>query len=126
MLKNESENLLVLDVTCSDIYASSPMEQLIMAAGTVGSQMDLTKVQVFLFGGNPARHICFTPIMPLKHQEYLILFPDLSKIARSQNLSDRRIYSYLLEHLSVDIQRGNAASIRGTIISSRFIAAKCF
>ena len=108
-----SGNLLVWDATCSDTYAPSHLAQSTMAAGAVASQAeDLKKVKYSYLEGHPG--ICFTPIV---FETSGVLVPlslaFLKELGHrlSATTGDTRSYSYLLQRLSVAIQRGNAASI---------------
>ena len=98
-------NLLVCNATCSDTYAPSHLAQFTMAAGAVAGQAEDRK-KVYL-EGHPG--ICFTPIT---YETSGVVGP-LSLIFTV----DTKNYSYLLQRLSVAIQRGNDASIIGTLFS---------
>ena len=70
MVPWKSGNLLVWDATCSDTYAPSHLAQSTMAAGAVASQAeDLKRSSTLIWRDTQAY------ISPLKHQEYLVLFP---------------------------------------------------
>ena len=87
-----------------------------MAAGAVASQAeDRKKVKYSYLEGQPG--ICFTPIA---YETSGVVGP-LSLIFLGHRLSattgDTKSYSYLLQRLSVAVQRGNAASIIGTLFT---------
>ena len=110
--------ILVWDATCSDTYAPSHLAQSTLAAGAVASQAeDLKKIKYSYLDGHPG--ICFTPIA---YESSGVVGP-LSQIflkelghRLSATTGDTKSYSYLLQRLSVAVQRGNAASILGTLI----------
>ena len=90
-----------------------------MAAGAVASQAeDQKKVKYSYLEGQPG--ICFIPIAyetsgvvgPLS----LIVLKELGH-RLSATTGDTKSYSYLLQCLSVAVQRGNAASIIGTLFT---------
>ena len=118
MVPWKNGNLLVWDATCSDTYAPSHLAQSTLAAGAVASQAeDLKKIKYSYLDGHPG--ICFTPIA----YETSVVGP-LSQIflkelghRLSATTGDTKSYSYLLQRLSVAVQRGNAASILGTLFS---------
>ena len=82
---------------------------------------DRKKVKYSYMEGHPG--ICFTPIVyetsgvvgPLS----LIFLRELGH-RLSATTGDTKSYSYLLQRLSVAVQRGNAASIIGTLFSFQF------
>ena len=119
MVPWKNGNLLVWDAICSDTYAPSYLAQSTMAAGAVTSQAeDWKKVKYSYLEGHP--DICFIPIAyetsgvvsPLS----LIFLKELGH-RLSATTCDTESYSYLLQRLSVAVQRGNAASIIGTLFS---------
>ena len=100
------------------------LAQSTMAAGAVASQAeDRKKAKYSYLEGHPG--ICFTPIAyetsgvvgPLS-----LIFPKELHVGHrlSATTSDTKSYSYLLQRLSVAVQRGNAASIIGTLFSTDF------
>ena len=113
---------MVWDATCSDTYAPSHLAQSTMVAGAVASQAeDRKKVKYSYLDGHPG--ICFTPIV---YETSGVVGP-LSQIflkelghRLSATTGDTKSYSYLLQRLSVAVQRGNAASILGTLFSPSF------
>eukprot|EP00731_Ephydatia_muelleri_P038823 Em0928g2a len=117
MVPWKNGNLLVWDATCSDTYAPSHMAQSTLAAGAVASQAeDRKKIKYSYLDGHPG--ICFTPIA---YETSGVVGP-LSQIflkelghRLSATTGDTKSYSYLLQRLSVAVQRGNAASILGTL-----------
>ena len=122
MVPWKNGNLLVWDATCSDTYAPSHLAQSTMVAGAVASQAeDRKKVKYSYLDGHPG--ICFTPIA---YETSGVVGP-LSQIflkelghRLSATTGDTKSYSYLLQRLSVAVQRGNAASILGTLFSPSF------
>ena len=101
-----------------------------MAAGAVASQAeDLKKAKYSYLERHPG--MCFTPIAietsgvlgPLSMIFLRELGHRLSAIT-----GDTKCYSYLIQRLSVAVQRGNAASILGTLFSSPTTDSKggCF
>ena len=87
---------------------------------SVASQAeDLKKVKYSYLEGHPS--ICFTPIAfetsGVLGRLSLTFLKELGH-RLSSTTGDTRSYSYLLQRLSMAIRRGNAASIRGILISS--------
>ena len=113
MVPRKSGNLLVWDATCSVTYAPSHLAQSTMTAGAVASQAeDLKNAKYSYLERHPG--MCFTPYCHCNVRSTWSSFHDLSQRARLQAKS----YSYLIQRLSVAVQRGNAASILGTFFSS--------
>ena len=97
----------------------SHLAQSTMAAGAVASQAeDLIKVKYSYLEGHPG--ICFTPIAietsGVLGPHSLIFHRELGH-RLSATTGDTKSYSYLLQRLSVAVQRDNTASIRGMLIS---------
>ena len=112
----------IIIIIINDTYAPSHLAQSTMVAGAVASQAeDRKKVKYSYLDGHPG--ICFTPIA---YETSAVVGP-LSQIflkelghRLSATTGDTKSYSYLLQRLSVAVQRGNAASILGTLFSPTF------
>ena len=119
MVPWKNGNLLAWDATCSDTYAPSHLAQSTMAAGTAASQAEDQKKAKYLYlEGHPG--IRFTPIAyetsGVVGPFPLIFLKELGH-RLSATTGDTKSYSYLLKRLSVAVQRGNTASIIGTLFS---------
>ena len=117
MVPWKNGNLLIWDATCSDTYAPSHLALSTNAAGAIASQAEDRKMVKYSYlEGHPG--ICFTPIAyetsGVVGSLSLIFLKELAH-RLSATTGDTKSYSYLLQRLSVAVQRGNA--IIGTLFS---------
>ena len=120
MVPWKSGNLLVWDATCSDTYAPSHLAQSTMTGGAVTSQAEDLKKAKYSYLENHSG-MCFTRITIEMSEAFgplsMVFLRELGR-RLSATTGDTKRYSYLIQRLSVVVQRGNAASILGTLISS--------
>ena len=105
--------LLVWDATCPDTLAPSYSSHATLAAGEVAALAEERKVAKY--NGLPVTH-SFTPVaietLGAIGPKSLVFLKELGWKARWQS-GDERAASFLLQRLSVAVQRGNAVSILG-------------
>ena len=106
--------LLVWDATCPDTFAPSYRRQATSAAGKIAAAAEELKAgkyahldQVYLF--NPVAIDTSGALGP----HTAAFLKDLGRRIH-QETGEARSSSYLLQHLSVAVQRGNAAAVMGT------------
>ena len=110
---------LIWDFTCSDTYAGSHISKTRKLAGAAAAEAEHEKFRTY---DDLSRDYTFVPIAV----ETSGVFGDLAfnfvkQLGRliSFEKNDPRTTSYLFQRISLSIQRGNAASILGSIPSSR-------
>ena len=101
------------DATCPDTLAPSYSSHATLAAGEVAALAEERKVAKY--NGLPVTH-SFTPVaietLGAIGPKSLVFLKELGWRARRQS-GDERAASFLLQRLSVAVQRGNAVSILG-------------
>ena len=107
--------LLVWDATCLDTFAPSYLASATSAAGAVATRAEEKKQEKYAHL-DPSH--CFTPVAiettGAVGSRSLSFLKDLGHRLR-QVTGEEKSFSYLLQRLSVAIQRGNAASVLGTV-----------
>ena len=107
------------DFTCRDTFAQSYLNKTSQQAGHAANQAEIKKIHHY---SDLADHFVFIPVAT----ETSGVFGDIGlrfikqiggKIAEVTN--EKRSTAYLIQRLSVAIQKGNAASIMGTIPPSK-------
>ena len=105
--------LLVWDATCPDTYAPSYASQATFAAGEVAALAEQRKSTKY--DALPVTH-SFTPIAietsGAVGPRSLLFLKELGRRMREQT-GDKLAFSYLMQRLSVAVQRGNSAAIMG-------------
>ena len=105
--------LLVWDATCPDTFAPSYSSHASLAAGEVAALAEERKVSKY--NGLPVTHSFTTVVIETLGAigpKSLVFLKELGWRARRQS-GDERAASFLLQRLSVAVQRGNAVSILG-------------
>jgi len=107
--------LLVWDATCSDTFAPSYADQASTAGGEVAARAEARKCTKY--SAHSVTHT-FTPVA-IETSEVigtlsLLFLKELGKRVRQQT-GDIRASSSILQRLSVAMQRGNSASILGSL-----------
>ena len=113
----EIGRLLVWDATCSDPYAPSYITSAASEAGAVASQAEERKIRKY---NHLDASLHFTPVAVETAGVFgpraKNFFKELSCRIRSSTGEDlEKAYFYLSQRVSVAIQKGNSASIKGTI-----------
>ena len=105
--------LLVWDATCPDTFAISYRAQATSEAGRVAESAEDRKAEKYR--GLPASH-SFTPVaietLGAIGPRSMLFLRDLGRRIALES-GEPRSTDYLLQRLSVAVQRGNAASVRG-------------
>jgi hypothetical protein len=110
---------LVWDFTCPDTLAASHLNHAVLGPGVVANDAETRKTTKYQ---SLAALYSFTPVAvetlgPLG-DEATIFFRDLGH--RIASVTDEpRSFQFLMQRLSVTIQRGNAACVLGTVPTSR-------
>jgi len=110
---------LVWDFTCPDTLAASHLNHAVLCSGVVANDAETRKTTKYK---SLAALYSFTPVAvetlgPLG-DEATIFFRDLGH--RIASVTDEpRSFQFLMQRLSVTIQRGNAACVLGTVPTSR-------
>ncbi len=110
--------LLVWDATCPDTFAPSYDSQATTAAGEVAAHTEERKI--LKYRGLPVTHsfvpvaIETTGVIGARSLQFL---KELGRRVRRQT-GDPNSTSYLLQRLSIAIQRGNSASVMGGLRGS--------
>jgi hypothetical protein len=109
---------LIWDFTCPDTLAASHINRAVTGPGLVADDAEQRKTLKYR---SLSPHYLFTPIavetLGAIGQEALTFFMDLGR--RIATATDEpRSLQFLLQRLSVTIQRGNAACVLGTVQSS--------
>ena len=101
------------NATCPDTFAPSYSSHATLAAGEVAALSE--EIKVAKYNGLPVTHY-FTPMaietLGAIGPKSLVFLKELGWRARWQS-GDERAASFLLQRLSVAVQRGNAVSIWG-------------
>ena len=109
----QAGRLLVWDVTCPDTFASSYRTQATQEAGKVAENAEDRKAEKYR--GLPASH-SFTPIaietMGAIGPRSMAFLKDLGRRIAMES-GEPRSKDFLLQRLSVAVQRGNCVSVRG-------------
>ena len=110
-----SGRLLVWDATCSDTFAASNIHGAVTEAGAVEAQAELNKISkyshldsTYLFV--PVAIETCGPFGP-KPREF---FEELGRRVKRAT-QEEKAYEYLMQRIAVAVQRGNAASVLGTM-----------
>ena len=118
MVTWKNGKLLVWDATCPDTFAPSYTLLATSEAGAVAAQAEEKKCDKYCHL-NPSH--CFVPVAietsGAMGPSARVFFRELGHRLR-QVTGEFRSNTYLLQRLSVAIQRGNAASVLGTISPS--------
>jgi len=108
---------LVWDFTCPDTLAPSHLDLAVSGSGMVASEAEYIKKSKYT---NLSATYCFVPVavetMGALGEEATDFIHQLGKRITSVT-GERRATEFLLQRLSVAIQRGNAASVLGTVDS---------
>ena len=111
----ERGRLVVWDATCSDSYAPSYITSAASEAGIVASQAEERKIRKY---DHLDASLQFTPVAVETTGVFgprtKSFFQELSRRIRSST-GEEKAYFYLSQRVSVAIQKGNSASIMGTI-----------
>ena len=114
MVPWKNEKLLVWDATCPDTFAPSYISSASSEAGAVAALAEERKKNIYAHL-DPSHS--FTPvaveISGVVGPQSLAFLKDLGRRMR-QVTGEERSLSYLLQRVSVAVQRGNAASVLGT------------
>ena len=106
---------LVWDATCSDTLAPSYLPHSSIQAGAVADLAEERKRRKY---NDFLQRFCFSPVafetLGVVGSESLQFLKDLGRRIH-QATDDPKSYIYLLRRLSISIQRGNSASVLGTI-----------
>ena len=110
-----SGRLLVWDATCSDTFAASNIHAAVTEAGAVAAQAELNKISkyshldsTYLFV--PVAIETCGPFGP-KAREF---FQELGRRVKRAT-QEEKAHEYLMQRIAVAVQRGNAASVLGTM-----------
>jgi hypothetical protein len=114
---------MVWDFTCPDTLASSHLNHAVVGPGIVASDAERRKTAKY---SALSPMYCFTPIavetLGALGDEAAAFFRALGQRIAT-NTGEPRSCQFLLQRLSVTVQRGNAACILGTLPSSRGLDA---
>ena len=113
---------LVWDFTCPDTLAASHLNRAVLGSGVVANDAESRKSTKY--SSSLSALYRFIPIaidtLGVPGDEALSFFHDLKLVSALQlpQLNHARSFQFLMQRLSVAIQRGNAACIIGTVPSS--------
>ena len=110
---------LVWDFTCPDTLATSHLNHAVLSPGAVATDAESRKTVKYQ---SLASLYSFTPVavetLGAIGQEAFAFFQDLGRRIFANN-AEPRSFQFLMQRLSVTVQRGNAACVLGTVSSSR-------
>ena len=104
--------MLVWDVSCTDTFALSHLAQGVTEARAVAGQAEMRKRSKYEI---IARTHHFVPVVV--ETEALDLFAEITRRVRTVT-QEVRARAFLLQQVSVALQRGNAASVLGSMGSA--------